>query len=83
MLRFLARHGLVRVVGGRAVPVLLAWDLIVLADRMRRIPVVDRGLRRGAGAAGRWVVAGARSERQRLRSVGRTRWARRRGDRAG
>ena len=51
MLRFVVRYGLVRVVGRRAVPALLAWDLIVLADRARRIPVVDRSLRRGARAA--------------------------------
>ena len=51
MLRILARHGLVRIIGGRAVPALLIWDLVVLADRTRQIPVVDRGLRRGAGAA--------------------------------
>lgn len=51
MLRFVARHGLVRLFAGRAVPVLLVWDLAVLADRTRRIPVVDRSLRRVAGAA--------------------------------
>jgi hypothetical protein len=51
MLRFVMRHGLVRLIGGRAVPALYVWDLVVLANRARRIPVVDRGLRRGAGAA--------------------------------
>jgi len=51
MLRFVMRHGLVRLIGGRAVPAMYVWDLVVLADRARRIPVVDRGLRRGAGAA--------------------------------
>jgi hypothetical protein len=51
MVRFLLRHGLVRVVGGRLVPALMVWDLAVLANRTRRIPVVDRGLRRGASAA--------------------------------
>jgi hypothetical protein len=51
MLRFAARYGLVRFAGRRAVPALLAWDLLMLADRTRRIPVVDRTLRRGAGAA--------------------------------
>jgi len=55
MLRFIARHGLVRLVGGRAVPALLIWDLAILANRTRRIPLVDRSLRRGAGAASRRV----------------------------
>ena len=50
MLRFVARYGLVRFAGRRAVPALLAWDLLVLADRARRIPAIDRSLRRGAGA---------------------------------
>jgi hypothetical protein len=53
MLRFVARHGLVRLIGGRAVPALLLWDLAMLANRTRRIPVVDRSLRRGAREAGR------------------------------
>jgi len=53
MFRFIARHGIVRMVGGRAVPVLMVWDLVILADRTRRIPIVDRGLRRGVGAARR------------------------------
>ena len=51
MLRFLLRHGAVRMIGGRAVPVLMLWDAALLANRVRRIPVVDRGLRRGAAAA--------------------------------
>lgn len=51
MLRFVARHGLVRVIGGRAVPVLLAWDVLVLANRTRQLPIVDRNLRRAAGVA--------------------------------
>ena len=51
MLRFLVRYGVVRVVGRRAVPVLMLWDAAVLANRARRIPVVDRTLRRGAAAA--------------------------------
>lgn len=51
MLRFVARHGLVRVIGGRAVPVLLVWDVLVVANRARQIPVVDRGLRRAAHVA--------------------------------
>lgn len=53
MLRFVARHGLVRLIGRRAVPVMLVWDVAMLANRARQIPVVDRGLRRGAGAARR------------------------------
>ena len=51
MLRFLLRHGAVRMIGGRAVPVLMLWDIAMLANRARKIPVVDRGLRRGAAAA--------------------------------
>jgi hypothetical protein len=51
MLRFAIRHGVVRLVGRRAMPALIAVDLIMLADRTRRIPVVDRSLRRGARAA--------------------------------
>ena len=53
MVRFLLRHGMVRFIGGRAVPVLVVWDVVVIANRARRIPVVDRGLRRGVGAARR------------------------------
>jgi hypothetical protein len=60
MLRFLARHGLVRIIGGRAVPVLFAWDIVMLANRTRRIPIVDRNLRRAArNARGRIETAGA------------------------
>jgi hypothetical protein len=55
MLRFIARHGLVRMIGGRAVPALLLWDLAMLANRTRRIPAVDRGVRRGADIAVRGV----------------------------
>ena len=55
MLRFVARFGIVRLVGRRAVPALLVWDLAMLANRARRIPLVDRTLRRGAGAARRGV----------------------------
>jgi hypothetical protein len=51
MLRFAMRHGLVRLIGGRAVPLMIVWDVAVLANRARRIPLVDRSLRRGAGAA--------------------------------
>jgi hypothetical protein len=57
MLRFLIRHGAVRMIGGRAVPVLMLWDLAMLANRARKIPVVDRGLRRGAAATGRRLSA--------------------------
>ena len=56
MFRFVMRHGLVRMIGGRAVPALLLWDLAVLANKTRRIPVVDRGLRRGVGAARRGLT---------------------------
>ena len=58
MFRFIARHGLVRLIGGRAVPALMLWDLAVLANRARQIPVVERNLRRGVDAAGS-RVAGA------------------------
>jgi hypothetical protein len=51
MLRFAMRHGLVRLIGGRAVPLMIVWDVAVLANKARRIPLVDRSLRRGAGAA--------------------------------
>jgi hypothetical protein len=75
MFRFLLRHGLVRVVGGRLVPALLVWDLAVLANRTRRIPVVDRGLRRGASAArdrlGSVVLPGSGRRRARRGSRGR------------
>jgi hypothetical protein len=56
MYRFVVRHGLVRLIGGRAVPAMLLWDLAVLANRTRRIPIVDRGLRRGIGVARRAAV---------------------------
>ena len=57
MLRFVMRHGLVRLIGGRAVPALLVWDALVMANRARRIPLVDRGLRRGAGLARRGLTS--------------------------
>ena len=53
MMRFLLRHGAVRLIGGRAVPALMLIDLAMLANRARKIPVVDRNLRRGAGAVQR------------------------------
>jgi hypothetical protein len=55
MYRFIVRHGLVRLIGGRAVPAMMLWDLAVIANRTRRIPIVDRNLRRGVGAVGRRV----------------------------
>ena len=69
MFRFIARHGLVRLVGGRAVPALLLWDLAVLANRARQIPVVERNLRRGVDAAGS-RVAGAMTGRRARRGRG-------------
>lgn len=68
MFRFIARHGLVRLIGGRAVPALMLWDLAMLANRARQIPVVERNLRRGVDAAGSRVagaVAGRRPRRER------------------
>ena len=56
MLRFVARYGLVRVVGRRALPALMVWDAVVMANKARQIPIVDRGLRRGAGAVRRGAV---------------------------
>ena len=73
MLRFIARHGLVRMIGGRAVPALLLWDLAMLANRTRRIPVVDRGVRRGADMA----LRGARSVASSRPTVGRSPGSRR------
>jgi hypothetical protein len=70
MLRFIARHGLVRMIGGRAVPALLLWDLAMLANRTRRIPVVDRGVRRGADMAARGVRSVASSRPTVGRSAG-------------
>ncbi len=70
MFRFLVRHGFVRVVGGRLVPILMVWDLAVIANRVRQIPAVDRGLRRGASAASRKVAStmtGPRRPRRRDR----------------
>ena len=62
MLRFVVRYGLIRVVGRRAVPALMLWDAAVMANRARQIPIVDRTIRRGAGAAMRGAadVAGGR-----------------------
>jgi len=51
MMRRLLRYGAIRLVGRRALPVLMVWDAAVLANKARRIPVVDRTLRRGAAAA--------------------------------
>ena len=59
MFRFLAKHGLVRVIGGRAVPVLVAWDVLVMANRTRQIPIVDRTLRRAGRVTRERIVAAA------------------------
>ena len=59
MLRFAIRHGLVRMVGRRAVPIMLAWDVAVMANRARQIPIVDRGLRRARGGAVGSAAAGS------------------------
>jgi hypothetical protein len=67
MFRFVARHGLVRLIGGRAVPALLAWDILMLANRTRQIPVVERGMRRGADAASRRFAAAMARRPARLR----------------
>jgi hypothetical protein len=64
MLRFVARYGLVRLVGRRVVPALMVWDAMVMANKARQIPVVDRGLRRGAGAVRR-KATGALAQRRR------------------
>ena len=68
MLKFVMRHGLVRMIGGRAVPLMWAWDVAVLANKARRIPVVDRTLRKGAGAAVRGAGTVVRSPRWRTRA---------------
>ena len=63
MMRFLLRHGAVRLIGGRAVPALMLIDLAMLANRTRKVPVVDRTLRRGVGVVQRragTVIAGRR-----------------------
>ena len=57
MLKFLIRAGLIRVVGRRAVPALMLIDVAMLANRARRIPVVDRNLRRGAAAVADQVAS--------------------------
>jgi hypothetical protein len=64
MFRFVARYGLVRLVGRRALPALMVWDAVVMANKARQIPAVDRGLRRGAGALRRGA-AGALARRRR------------------
>ena len=51
MWRWLVRYGAIRVVGRRAVPVLMLWDAAVMANRVRQVPAVDRALRKGAAAA--------------------------------
>jgi hypothetical protein len=67
MMRLLLRHGAVRLIGGRAVPALMLIDLALLANRARKVPVVDRNLRRGAEAVGRragTAFTGRRAPRQ-------------------
>jgi len=51
MMRWMLRYGAIRLVGRRALPVLMVWDAAVLANKARQIPVVDRTLRRSAAAA--------------------------------
>jgi hypothetical protein len=51
MLRWILRYGAIRMVGRRALPVLMVWDAARLANRTRQIPVVDRSIRRGVAAA--------------------------------
>jgi hypothetical protein len=53
----------------------MVWDLAVLANKTRRIPIVDRGLRRGASAArhGLGSVVRGRSGRTRRRAARRRR----------
>jgi hypothetical protein len=63
MLRMAVRFGVVRFFGRRAVPAMLAVDLLLLANRTRQVPIVDRNLRRGVAAAGN---ASTRSTRARL-----------------
>jgi hypothetical protein len=78
MLRFLLRHGAVRLVGGRAVPALMLIDLAMLANRARQVPVVDRNLRRGVGAARRGATSAMTGRRLPRRSdLSRDRWSRR------
>jgi hypothetical protein len=73
--KYAARHGLVRLIGGRAVPALLAWDLLMLANNTRRNPYVDRALRKGFAVARDKARATAaaradeRAERRRRRSA--------------
>jgi hypothetical protein len=63
MMRVLLRHGAVRLIGGRAVPALMLIDLAMLANRARKVPVVDRNLRRGAAAVQRKASAAATGRR--------------------
>jgi hypothetical protein len=63
MLRFLLRHGAVRMIGGRAVPALMLIDLAMLANRTRKVPIVDRTLRRGFGAIGKRAGSAAAGRR--------------------
>jgi hypothetical protein len=65
MYRFLVRRGLARLIGGRAVPALMVWDLAVMANRARRIPVVDRTLRRSIKATRRRLMSAIPDRRHR------------------
>jgi len=63
MLRFVLRHGAVRLIGGRAVPALMLIDLALMANRARQVPVVDRTLRRGVGAVQRGATSAVAGRR--------------------
>lgn len=52
MARWVFRIAVLRLLGRRAMPALMALDLLFLANRVRRIPTVDRSLRRAASTAG-------------------------------
>jgi hypothetical protein len=69
MLRFVARYGLVRLVGRRVLPALMIWDAVVMANKARRIPIVDRSLRRGAGAASRRATGALAGRRRPWRAA--------------
>ena len=69
MMRWLLRYGAIRLVGRRALPVLMVWDAAVLANKARQIPVVDRTLRRGAAAAADRVADALDNVGPRVRST--------------
>jgi hypothetical protein len=70
MLRFVARFGLVRLIGRRAIPALIVWDLAGVANRTRQIALVDRTLRRGASAARRGIGSAVSRRRRRTSEEG-------------